>query len=290
MVVSPAGRPDRIPRHVAVIMDANGRWAEDRGLPRMQGHSAGTENLRAIIRAFAERGVDVLTLFAFSTENWRRPPLEVRGLMGILSRVIDREVQPLHEAGVRLRYIGRLDVLEPALRRQIERAVHRTQHNAGMTVCVAFNYGGRSEVVDAVRRIVRDGLPAGQISEDTIARYLYTDGLPDPDLIIRTGGHQRLSNFLIWQAAYAEYFFTPTYWPDFGEADIEQALSAYAQRVRKFGGLPQAPSAPSRLKAPPAPARPPAPIRPAEPITPAAGARAGPRARGRAARGTGPAP
>jgi len=237
VVVAPDRRTENVPRHVAVIMDANGRWAEDRGLPRLEGHTAGTENIREIIRLFGERGVHVLTLYAFSTENWRRPPDEVSGLMHILSQVIERELQPLHEAGVQLRYIGQLEVLEPELRTQIEGAVARTAANTEMTVCVAFNYGGRSEVVDAIRAIVDSGVPADAIDEDLVARHLYTHGLPDPDLIIRTGGQQRLSNFLIWQAAYAEYYFTDTYWPDFREADVDEALEAYAQRIRKFGGL-----------------------------------------------------
>ncbi len=226
------------PRHVAVIMDANGRWAAARGLSRTQGHRAGTERIREVIRAFAERDVQYLTLFALSTENWRRPRREILGLMRILSRAIKREVQPLHEAGIRLRSIGHLDVLDPTLQRQINDAVALTQHNHGMTVCVAFNYGGRAEVVDAVRRIVDSGLPPEDITEQTISAHLDTDGLPDPDLIIRTGGDQRLSNFLIWQAAYAEYYSTPTYWPDFGETDVEDALAAFATRLRKFGGLP----------------------------------------------------
>ena len=238
MVASPLSRATAVPRHVALIMDANGRWAEARGLSRAAGHRAGTENIRAVIRAFGEHGVSYLTLFAFSTENWRRPRHEVEGLMRILSRAIGREVPPLHEAGVRLRAIGSLDTLRPRLRRQIEEAVALTQHNSKMTVCVAFNYGGRAEVVEAVRRIVTEGVAAEDVSEEMIARSLHTGDLPDPDLIIRTGGDQRLSNFLIWQAAYAEYYFTPTYWPDFGEADVEQALASYAQRVRKFGGLP----------------------------------------------------
>lgn len=237
MVASPVSQPATVPRHVAVIMDANGRWAQARGLPRTDGHRAGTENIRDVIRAFGDRGVRYLTLFAFSTENWRRPRREVRALMRILSRAIRREVKPLHQAGVRLRYIGQLEVLEPPLRRQIEAAIELTKNNTEMTVCVAFNYGGRAEVVDAVRRIVADGIAAAAIDEETISRYLYTQDLPDPDLIIRTGGDLRLSNFLIWQAAYAEYYFTPTYWPDFGEADVEAALASYAQRLRKFGGL-----------------------------------------------------
>ena len=229
---------DEVPHHVAVIMDGNGRWAAQRGLRPTDGHRAGTENIRAAIEAFAERGVRCLTLFAFSTENWKRPRPEVRGLMRILSSTIDREVQPLHEAGVKLRYIGRLDALDTRLRRKIDEAITLTQHNDRMTVCVAFNYGSRAELVDAVRRMVADGLDPDEVSERTLSDYLYTRELPDPDLIIRTGGDQRVSNFLLWQAAYAEYIFSDTYWPDFCENDVDQALAAYAQRTRNFGGRP----------------------------------------------------
>ena len=228
-----------IPRHVAVIMDANGRWAKQRGLSRSDGHSAGTENIRQVIEQFGRRGVEVLTIFAFSTENWKRPRLEVRGLMRLLSRTIDRELQPLHEAGVRLRYIGRTEVLDRSVRQQIERAVERTRNNTEMTVCVAFNYGGRAELIDAMRGLIADGVEPESITEELVGQYLYTGDLPDPDLIIRTGGEQRLSNFLIWQAAYAEYHFTDTFWPDFGEADIDAALAAYAHRDRRFGGTSQ---------------------------------------------------
>ncbi len=225
-----------IPRHVAVIMDGNGRWAAQRGLRPTDGHRAGTENIRAAIEAFAERGVRCLTLFAFSTENWKRPRPEVRGLMRILSSTIDREVKPLHDAGVRLRYIGRLEALDSRLRRKIDEAIALTRGNERMTVCVAFNYGSRAELVDAVRRIVADGIAPDAISERTLADYLYTRELPDPDLIIRTGGDQRVSNFLLWQAAYAEYVFSDTYWPDFCERDVDDALDAYAARTRNFGG------------------------------------------------------
>ena len=225
-----------IPRHVAVIMDGNGRWAAQRGLRPTDGHRAGTENIRAAIEAFAERGVRCLTLFAFSTENWKRPRPEVRGLMRILSSTIDREVKPLHDAGVRLRYIGRLEALDARLRRKIDEAIALTRDNERMTVCVAFNYGSRAELVDAVRRIVADGIAPDAISERTLADYLYTRELPDPDLIIRTGGDQRVSNFLLWQAAYAEYVFSDTYWPDFCERDVDDALDAYATRTRNFGG------------------------------------------------------
>ncbi len=230
--------PAEVPHHVAVIMDGNGRWAAQRGLRPTDGHRAGTENIRAAIEAFAERGVRCLTLFAFSTENWKRPRPEVRGLMRILSSTIDREVKPLHEAGVKLRYIGRLDALDARLRRKIDDAIALTRHNDRMTVCVAFNYGSRAELVDAVRRIVADGVHPDQITERMLSDYLYTRELPDPDLIIRTGGDQRVSNFLLWQAAYAEYVFSDTYWPDFCERDVDIALAAYAQRTRNFGGRP----------------------------------------------------
>lgn len=233
----PLREPARpLPQHVAVIMDGNGRWAAQRGLRPTDGHRAGTENIRAAIEAFAERGIRYLTLFAFSTENWSRPRPEVRGLMRILSSTIDREVQPLHEAGVQLRYIGRLDALSTQLQRKIDEAVALTRRNSRMTLCVAFNYGGRAELVDAVRRIAEDGIEPQRIDEALINRYLYTGDMPDPDLIIRTGGDQRVSNFLIWQAAYAEYIFTPTWWPDFGADDVDAALEAYAGRCRNFGG------------------------------------------------------
>ena len=230
--------PAEIPHHVAVIMDGNGRWAARQGKSTTEGHRAGTENIRDVIEAFAERGVRCLTLFAFSTENWKRPRPEVRGLMRILSSTIDREVQPLHEAGIRLRYIGRLDALDARLRRKIDEAIALTRRNERMTVCVAFNYGSRAELVDAVRRIVADGVHPDDVTERMLSDYLYTRELPDPDLIIRTGGDQRVSNFLLWQAAYAEYVFSDTYWPDFCEQDIDQALAAYAQRTRNFGGRP----------------------------------------------------
>ncbi len=233
------GRPPaEVPNHVAVIMDGNGRWAAQRGLRPTDGHRAGTENIRAAIEAFAERGVRCLTLFAFSTENWKRPRPEVRGLMRILSSTIDREVKPLHDAGVKLRYIGRLDALDARLRRKIDDAITLTRHNDRMTVCVAFNYGSRAELVDAVRRIVADGVRPDEITERMLSDYLYTRELPDPDLIIRTGGDQRVSNFLLWQAAYAEYVFSDTFWPDFCEQDVDRALEAYAKRTRNFGGRP----------------------------------------------------
>ena len=237
MTGTPITEDQRLPVHVAIIMDGNGRWAKERGLSRQAGHRAGTENIRRIIRYLGERGVPYLTLYAFSTENWARPRLEVRALMQLVGRVIKREIRELHERGVRLVPLGRLDNLAPSLRKQVLDAIELTKDNTGMTVAVAFDYGGRAEIVDAVRRIIADGFTPDQVDEDVISSYLYTAGMPDPDLVIRTAGEMRLSNFLIWQAAYAEYYSTPTYWPDFGPENVEEALRAYAQRERRFGGL-----------------------------------------------------
>ena len=239
----PAAQParllelDQLPQHVAIIMDGNGRWAQERGLSRQAGHRAGVENIRRAIETFARYRVPVLTLFAFSTENWTRPRREVNALIRLISRFIDRELQALNENGVRLRHIGHLDPLSPQLQRRVEDAMEITQANDRITVNVAFNYGGRQEILDAVHKIVRDGVPAGRIDEKRFASYLDTAGLPDVDLVIRTAGEQRLSNFLLWQTAYAEYYFTPTYWPDFGVEEIERALTAFSRRERRFGGV-----------------------------------------------------
>ena len=226
-----------IPTHVAIIMDGNGRWAKQRDLPRLAGHRAGTENIRSVVRCFAEHEVRYLTLFAFSTENWHRPQEEIQGLMDILGEVIDRETQNLHDEGVRLVHLGRLDGFSPQLQQKIKHAISLTQENTRMTLGVAADYGGRAEIEDAVKRIISDGLSPESITETLFSSYLYTAGLPDPDLIIRTGGEMRISNFLLWQAAYSEYYFTPTLWPDFGREDIEGALIAYSQRERRFGGI-----------------------------------------------------
>jgi undecaprenyl diphosphate synthase len=226
-----------IPGHVAIIMDGNGRWATARGRPRLYGHRAGTENLRRVIERFADYGVSCLTLYAFSTENWNRPKREVRGLMTILRHVIKRETKHLHKNGIRLLHIGDLSALDPKLQDDVRAAIDLTKDNARMTLAIAFNYGGRAEIVDAVRRIVAEGLPADQIDEDVFAARLSTNGLPDPDLIIRTAGEMRLSNFLLWQGAYAEFCFTPVYWPDFDLQHIDETLEAYSQRTRRFGGL-----------------------------------------------------
>jgi len=216
-------------------MDGNGRWAAAHGVSRSEGHRAGTENIRRIIEAFHKRSVRYLTLYAFSTENWERPNDEVNALLKIVDEVIRNEVDDLHREGIRLRHIGRLDRLPPNLRRAICESIEVTKHNSGMTLCVAFDYGGRAEIVDAVRAMISDNVQAEDVNEGLIQRYMYTDGIPDPDLIIRTSGEQRLSNFLIWQGAYAEYYFTPVYWPDFDESEVDKALKAYGRRKRRFG-------------------------------------------------------
>ena len=226
-----------IPQHVAIIMDGNGRWARQRGLPRLAGHRAGTENIRRILEACVEVGVKILTLYAFSTENWTRPRDEVDGLMSLLSQVIDREVENLRKNGVRLRHLGSLEGLPAALQAKIEQGVAATAAGERLLVNIALNYGGRREIVMAVQRLMKEGLTPAEVTEETIGRYLYTAGLPDPDLIIRTAGEMRLSNFLIWQAAYAEFYATPTFWPDFDRLELDKALQSYAQRQRKFGGL-----------------------------------------------------
>jgi undecaprenyl diphosphate synthase len=218
-------------------MDGNGRWASRRGLPRLAGHRAGTENLRRVIERLADYGVRYLTLYAFSTENWTRPKREVRGLMTILRHYLKRETKRLHNNGIRLLHIGNLDALDPSLQRQVLDAIDLTKDNDRMTLCIAFNYGGRAEIVDAVRRIVAEGVSPNQIDDALFTSYLHTTQLPDPDLIIRTAGEIRLSNFLLWQGAYAEFISTPVYWPDFDVHDIDEALLAYSQRKRRFGGL-----------------------------------------------------
>ncbi|MCJ7667997.1 MAG: polyprenyl diphosphate synthase [Anaerolineae bacterium] len=226
-----------VPQHVGIIMDGNGRWAREHGLPRLEGHRAGTENIRRVLEACSEFGIKILTIYAFSTENWGRPQAEVRGLMRILEEVIDREVENLHKNGVKLLHIGRLEGISQRLQRAMRDAIELTKDNDRLILNVAFNYGGRSEILDAVRQLIGDGISSQELSEGLFERYLYTAGLPPPDLIIRTGGEMRLSNFLIWQAAYAEYYSTPTYWPDFNKEELYKALLAYSQRERRFGLL-----------------------------------------------------
>ncbi len=224
------------PYHVGIIMDGNGRWAKANGKTRLQGHRAGTENLRRILKSSEEFGVKMLTIYAFSTENWKRPPFEVMGLMKILEDVIDRELKELHKNGVQIRHIGSLDKLRPAVRKKVLYAVDFTKKNDRLVLNVAFNYGGRQEIVQAVKRLIQEHIPVNDITEDLLSHYMYTSNCPDPDLIIRTSGEFRTSNFLIWQAAYAEYYITPTYWPAFDKAEYYQALLEFSQRDRRYGG------------------------------------------------------
>jgi undecaprenyl diphosphate synthase len=234
------GLPDRIPTHIAIIMDGNGRWALSRGLPRLAGHRAGTENLRRVIEACIEFGINYLTIYAFSTENWGRPPEEVRGLMRILEDVIDRELQELNDQGVQLHHIGRLDRLNPVLREKVKHAVEITRDNNRLVLNVAFNYGGRDEIVCAIQSMIEAGIKADQVTDNVVSQYLFTAGAPDPDLIIRTSGELRGSNFLIWQGAYSEWYFTPTFWPDFDKEELREALFELAHRERRYGGLSKA--------------------------------------------------
>lgn len=224
-----------LPQHIAIIMDGNGRWAAKRGLPRLAGHRAGTENLRRVIRACVEFGVKYMTIYAFSTENWGRPKEEVEGLLHILEDVIDRELDELHGEGVQLRHIGHLDALPPMLREKVLQAVEMTKNNDRLVLSLAFNYGGRDEIVCAIREIIAEGIPAEEISPDIVSQHMFTAGVPDPDLIIRTSGEMRISNFLIWQGAYAEWYATNIFWPDFDREELYKALMEYSRRDRRYG-------------------------------------------------------
>ncbi len=231
--------PYKVPTHVAIIMDGNGRWAKQRHLPRQAGHRAGAENIRRIINACVEFNIKILTIYAFSTENWGRPEREVRALMKIISRVIDQELDELHAQGVCLHHLGSMTGVDPSLQERVRRALELTKNNDRLILNVAFNYGGRAEILHAVRQILADGISPDELTEELFSSYLFTRGLPDPDLVIRTSGELRISNFLIWQAAYAEYYPTPTYWPDFGREDLYEAIVAYNQRERRFGLVPE---------------------------------------------------
>ena len=226
-----------LPNHVAIIMDGNGRWAQQRGLPRLEGHRAGVGSLRSVIECLSEYQIKYVTIYGFSTENLKRPEEEITGLLNLLEEIIDKETVELHKRGTRLRHLGRLGGLSPHLEQAVTRAVELTQNNAGMTLNFAFNYGGRTEILDAVRHLIAEGISPQKIDEELFNSYLYTAGLPDVDLVIRTGGELRISNFLMWQAAYSEYYFTEVLWPDFDKKEVEKALLSYSQRQRRFGGL-----------------------------------------------------
>ena len=226
---------EKVPTHVAIIMDGNGRWAKVRGLPRVAGHQAGTENLRRVIRACVEFGIQYLTIYAFSTENWERPREEVEGLMSILESVIDRELSELDEEGVQLRHIGHLEGLSPTLQTKVLNAIELTKANDKLVLTLAFNYGGRDEIVYAIRHMIDDGVKSEEVTPELVTRYLFTAHLPDPDLIIRTSGEQRMSNFLVWQGVYAEWYITPVYWPDFDREQLKAAIEDFGSRNRRFG-------------------------------------------------------
>ena len=238
--IRPSGKPgNRVgtPRHVAIIMDGNGRWARRQGMPRLFGHEVGTRRLRQVLSVLGRHGVSYVTIYAFSTENWDRPPDEVNGLLDLLERVIQEQAPELHRENVRILHLGELKHLSRRLAESVGQAVELTRQNTGLTICMGFNYGGRSEIVEAVRQIVAKGVRPEEVTEEMVRNHLFLPGVPDPDLIIRTAGEQRLSNFMLWQAAYSEMYYTDTFWPDFGEQEAEKALEWYRQRQRRFGKL-----------------------------------------------------
>ena len=249
----PPGSPDeslarqvnfeQLPAHIAIIMDGNGRWAAKRHMPRVQGHRAGIESVRATVETSARLGIEVLTLYAFSMENWKRPRAEVSTLMLLLKRYIRLELETLQKNGIRFQVIGRVDELAPDVRRELDHAIAQTANNTGMLFNIALNYGGRAEIVDAARRAIASGMAPEDLDERRFGEFLYTAGQPDPDLLIRTSGEMRVSNFLLWQIAYAEIWVTDTLWPDFRCRDLLQAVIAYQKRDRRYGGLTAAPVA-----------------------------------------------
>jgi undecaprenyl diphosphate synthase len=233
---------ERLPAHVAVIMDGNGRWAAQRHLPRVEGHRAGIDAVRDTVETAARLGIDVLTLYAFSVENWKRPASEVGTLMGLLKRYLRSELNTLLTHNVRFHVVGRTDELSTDIQDELSRAIDRTAANTGMRFNVALNYGGRTEILDAVKRAIGDGLRPQDITEETFAGLLYTAGQPDPDLLIRTSGEMRISNFLLWQIAYAEIYVTDTLWPDFRRRHLLEAVLAYQKRERRYGGITPSPA------------------------------------------------
>lgn len=230
--------PKHMPQHVAIIMDGNGRWAKQRGLPRSAGHKQGVNTAQKVVEIFMEYQIPYLTLYAFSTENWNRPRREIDGIFKILGDRLEEGTKFAQQHDIRIRHLGKPDGLPLKLQQSVKRAIELTQNNTRMTVNIAFNYGGRDEIVEAARRLIADGIAPQQLNENVFSKYLYTADIPDPDLIIRTGGEMRLSNFLIWQSAYAESYFTPVLWPDFNKKEIDKALIAYSQRQRRFGSIP----------------------------------------------------
>lgn len=233
-------KKNALPKHIAIIMDGNGRWAKKRGFPRIYGHRAGSETVRRMVEACGELGIKVLTLYAFSTENWRRPKLEVEALMKLLCLKLSSEVNELNENGVRLQTIGRTSELPSNVQEELKKAIRKLENNKGLILNLALNYGGRQEIVDAVNRALASGLKS--VDEETLSSLLYTKDLPDPDLLIRTSGEQRISNFLIYQTAYSEFYVTPTLWPDFKKEHLYEAIAAFQNRERRFGGTEKVPA------------------------------------------------
>ena len=228
------GQP-KVPVHVAIIMDGNGRWAQKRGLPRLDGHRVGVDSIQKILKTLSQKGVQYVTLYAFSTENWNRPEEEVTGILEILQYALRVQTEALHENNVRIVHIGKQDRLSPQLREEVAHSEELTRENSGITLNVAFDYGGRDEILAAVKKIIRDGIPEDQVDEALFQSYLFTGHSPDPDLIIRTGGEMRISNFLLWQSAYSEYYHTHTLWPDLESDELERVLEDYSTRQRRFG-------------------------------------------------------
>ena len=231
----PSSQNRNVPVHVAIIMDGNGRWAKQRGMPRLEGHRVGVDCIQRVLETLGTQGVKYVTLYAFSTENWNRPQEEVAGLLDILQEALQQQALALHENNVRIFHIGKLDRLSLGLQKAVDQVQEMTSANTGINLNVAFDYGGRDEILESVKRILHDGIPAERLDQETFSRYLYTAHCPDPDLIIRTGGEQRISNFLLWQSAYSEYYTTPTLWPDLDSAELEQVLESYGSRQRRFG-------------------------------------------------------
>ena len=230
----------RLPRHVAVIMDGNGRWAQKRHLPRIAGHRSGTQSARTTIETCARLKIEALTLYAFSVENWRRPKTEIDFLMALLREYLRKEMPLIQKNNIRMRFLGRMDGLPTGVQNDVRDAMEKTAGNQGMVLCVALNYGGRAEIVDAMNAILSEGNGHGiprKVTEEQLSRHLYTEGLPDPDLLIRTSGEMRVSNFLLWQIAYAEIFVTETLWPDFNRARLLEALLEFQKRERRYGGI-----------------------------------------------------
>ena len=232
----PIGKDVHLPNHIAIIIDGNRRWAKQHGLPSFEGHRAAVKNLRSVLKHLSERKIKYVTLYLFSTENWKRSAVEVKGLFQLFEEMIRKEVPELNKRGVRLRHLGQLNGLPHRLQLAITEAVELTKNNTDMTLSLAVNYGGRSEILDAVRRLITDGISPQNIDEKLFSSYLYTNGFPDVDLLIRTGGELRISNFLTWQTVYTEFYFPNVLWPDFDKEEVDKALLSYSQRQRRFGG------------------------------------------------------